>query len=128
MTVRTGSADLDALLGGGYVLGALTLIIEDRPTDYWTNLVQSGISEALCQNQRVFVRANSGCSLLQKLPVPGKKSKDKMISDGDSKLTIAWRYGKQTHANLGIAASGSFYYYSYSGSLKPAYPKKEDQS
>ncbi len=38
-TIRTGSADLDAVLGGGFVLGSLVLVIEDHPTHYWENLV-----------------------------------------------------------------------------------------
>ena len=89
-------------------------------------MIQAGISDALCNGQRVFVKERKESELLKNLPVPGKKSQDKM-SDGDHKLTIAWRYGKQTKANLSVADPDTFYYYSYSRSLKNKDIAKEEE-
>ncbi|KAJ4720572.1 Elongator complex protein 4 [Melia azedarach] len=97
--VSTGIPDLDKILGGGFPLGSLVMVMEDAEAPHHMLLLRNFMSQGLVHNQPLLYASPSKDprSFLGTLPSPAS-SKDDKSRDRDPEqekgLRIAWQYKK----------------------------------
>uniref|UniRef100_A0A7N0T584 Elongator complex protein 4 n=1 Tax=Kalanchoe fedtschenkoi TaxID=63787 RepID=A0A7N0T584_KALFE len=104
--VSTGIADLDKILGGGFVLGSLVMIMEDPEAPHHMLIMRNFMSQGLVHNQPLLYVSPSSDpkAFLGTLPnlVASKdeKSRDRGRDQEQEKgLRIAWQYRKYFEEN-----------------------------
>jgi elongator complex protein 4 len=102
----TGVPSLDEVLGGGLLLGSVSVLEEDYPTGYAKHLLKYWVAEGAAQGHRtLWISAERGVEMLEGLPawkeVPNEASPTSASSPtgkapappaGPGKMKIAWRY------------------------------------
>ncbi|XP_017230366.1 elongator complex protein 4 [Daucus carota subsp. sativus] len=99
--VSSGIPDLDKILGGGFPLGSLVMVMEDSDAPHHMLLLRNFMSQGLVHNQPLLYAspAKEPRSFLGTLPSPST-SKDDKTRDHDvgqlseNGLRIAWQYKK----------------------------------
>ncbi|KAF8377411.1 hypothetical protein HHK36_030788 [Tetracentron sinense] len=97
--VSSGIPDLDKILGGGFPLGSIVMVMEDAEAPHHMLLLRNFMSQGLVHNQPLFYASPSRepRAFLGTLPSP-ISSKDNKGLDSDSEqekgLRIAWQYKK----------------------------------
>ncbi|KAK9285604.1 hypothetical protein L1049_024799 [Liquidambar formosana] len=97
--ISSGIADLDKILGGGFPLGSLVMVMEDTEAPHHMLLLRNFMSQGLVHNQPLLYASPSKDprAFLGTLPSP-VLSKDDKSRDHDSEqekaLRIAWQYKK----------------------------------
>lgn len=97
--VSSGIPDLDKILGGGFPLGSLVMVMEDPDAPHHMLLLRNFMSQGLVHNQSLLYASPSRDpqSFLGTLPSP-VMSKDDKSPDHDVEqekgLRIAWQYKK----------------------------------
>ncbi|KAF7826574.1 elongator complex protein 4 isoform X1 [Senna tora] len=97
--VSSGIPDLDKILGGGFSLGSLVMVMEDSEAPHHMLLLRNFMSQGLVLKQPLLYASPSRDprGFLGTLPSPGsfkdEKSRDH-DSNHDKDLRIAWQYKK----------------------------------
>ncbi|KAA8500028.1 Elongator complex protein 4 [Porphyridium purpureum] len=124
--VSCGMSELDRALGGGLVLGSVTLILEDAPTTYFEYILTHFLAQGGVHGHATLVAHGEGTefgyefvqqlpSLRSKMNFPRSQQSDS-LRDGDEKdthaseqraLRIAWRYARLAQESAGSRASAS---------------------
>ncbi|KAK2979137.1 hypothetical protein RJ640_029295 [Escallonia rubra] len=97
--VSSGISDLDKILGGGYPLGSLVVVMEDSEAPHHMLLLRNFMSQGLIHKQPLLYASPSSDprAFLGTLPSP-LSSKDDRSRDRDAEqekgLRIAWQYKK----------------------------------
>ncbi|OVA03494.1 Elongator complex protein 4 [Macleaya cordata] len=97
--ISTGIPDLDKILGGGFPLGSLIMIMEDAEAPHHLLLLRNFMSQGLVHNQPLLYASPSKDprAFLGTLPSP-ISSKDEKSRNTDAEqekgLRIAWQYKK----------------------------------
>ncbi|KAG5237463.1 hypothetical protein OIU76_012236 [Salix suchowensis] len=103
--VSSGIPDLDKILGGGFALGSLVMIMEDAEAPHHMLLLRNFMSQGLVQNQPLLYAspAKDPRGFLGTLPCPSS-SKDEKSRNHDTEqekgLRIAWQYKKYFSENI----------------------------
>lgn len=103
--VSSGNNDLDEVLGGGIVLGSMTLLLEDEHSNYAETLMLYSIAESISRGHKVLVLSPDTKlmenQLLGKLPLninaerAGVEAETAVPTTGaEEHLKIAWQYSK----------------------------------
>ncbi|KAM7251146.1 hypothetical protein ACFE04_023029 [Oxalis oulophora] len=98
--VSSGIPDLDKILGGGFPLGSLVMVMEDAEAPHHMLLLRNFMSQGLVHNQPLLYATSSrdARGFLGTLPSPVSpkedKSRDAESSHQDNGLRIAWQYKK----------------------------------
>ncbi|KAL1222133.1 Elongator complex protein 4 [Cardamine amara subsp. amara] len=97
--ISTGIRDLDKILGGGYPLGSLVMVMEDPEAPHHMDLLRTFMSQGLVNNQPLLYASPSKDprGFLGTLPHPGSSKEDKSTAadpDQGESLRIAWQYRK----------------------------------
>ncbi|KAL5735196.1 hypothetical protein ACOSP7_033057 [Xanthoceras sorbifolium] len=97
--VSSGIPDLDKILGGGFPLGSLVMVMEDAEAPHHMLLLRNFMSQGLVHNQPLLYASPSKDprSFLGTLPSPTSSKDDKSRhsdSEQDKGLRIAWQYKK----------------------------------
>lgn len=99
--VSSGIPDLDKILGGGFTLGSLVMVMEDTDAPHHMLLLRNFMSQGLVHNQPLLYAspAKDPRSFLGTLPSPltskDDKSRDRDVEQvSDKGLRIAWQYKK----------------------------------
>ncbi|KAI9157596.1 hypothetical protein LWI28_024901 [Acer negundo] len=106
--VSSGIPDLDKILGGGFPLGSLVMVMEDAEAPHHMLLLRNFMSQGLVHNQPLLYASPSKDprSFLGTLPCPTASKDDKSRhsdSEQDKGLRIAWQYKKymgELHQNF----------------------------
>lgn len=112
--VSSGVRELDDILGGGHVLGSLSLLHEDTYSNHADTVMMYSIAEAISQQHKTLLIVrdrDEANSIIASLPFnmnKGSLSLDKKIvktaeeEEDDKKrhLKIAWQYGKYIKGNI----------------------------
>ncbi|CAA2935072.1 elongator complex 4 isoform X1 [Olea europaea subsp. europaea] len=99
MLLSSGILDLDKILGGGFTLGSLVMVMEDPEAPHHMLLIRNFMSQGLVHNQPLLYAspAKDPRGFLGTLPSP-MFSKDEKSRDRDAEqekgLRIAWQYKK----------------------------------
>ncbi|KAM6563998.1 hypothetical protein CsatB_023996 [Cannabis sativa] len=102
--ISSGIPDLDKILGGGFPLGSLVMVMEDAEAPHHMLLLRNFMSQGLVHNQPLLYASPSKDprGFLGTLPSPGS-SKDSKSSKRESEqekgLRIAWQYKKYFDEN-----------------------------
>ncbi|KAI3716837.1 hypothetical protein L1987_68023 [Smallanthus sonchifolius] len=101
--LSSGIPDLDKILGGGFHLGSLVMIVEDTEAPHHMLLLRTFMSQGLIHNQPVLYASPSKNprAFLGTLPATLVSKDDKSLkSDSEQKdLRIAWQYKKYLGEN-----------------------------
>lgn len=97
--ISTGIRDLDRILGGGYPLGSLVMVMEDPEAPHHMDLLRTFMSQGLVNNHPLLYASPSKDprGFLGTLPNPGSSKEDKPTApdlDQGESLRIAWQYRK----------------------------------
>lgn len=99
--VSSGIPDLDKILGGGFPLGSLVMVMEDTDAPHHMLLLRNFMSQGLVHNQPLLYAspAKDPRSFLGTLPSPSTSKDDKARDHdieqlSDKGLRIAWQYKK----------------------------------
>ncbi|KAF9618765.1 hypothetical protein IFM89_002460 [Coptis chinensis] len=97
--VSTGIPDLDKILGGGFHLGSLVMVMEDGEAPHHLLLLRNFMSQGLVHNQPLLYASpsNDPKSFLGTLPSPVSPKDDKSRgpeTEQEKGLRIAWQYRK----------------------------------
>ncbi|KAF3439175.1 hypothetical protein FNV43_RR17450 [Rhamnella rubrinervis] len=98
--ISSGIPDLDRILGGGFSLGSLVMVMEDSEAPHHMLLLRNFMSQGLVHSQSLLYASPSKDprGFLGTLPSPASSSKDDKSynSDPDQEkgLRIAWQYKK----------------------------------
>ena len=57
-TVGTGNPSLDKVIGGGLIIGSLTLLLEDSMSAYFSHFHKTYLAEGIVQDQKVVIVDN----------------------------------------------------------------------
>ncbi|KAJ1415434.1 P-loop containing nucleoside triphosphate hydrolase [Sesbania bispinosa] len=97
MFISSGIPDLDKILGGGFALGSLVMIMEDAEAPHHMLLLRNFMSQGLVHRQPLLYASASRDpkGFLGTLPSPGSSKEDKTRDLSHEKdLRIAWQYKK----------------------------------
>nr|XP_011469429.1 PREDICTED: elongator complex protein 4-like [Fragaria vesca subsp. vesca] len=99
MFVSSGIPDLDKILGGGFALGSLVMVMEDAEAPHHMLLLRNFMSQGLVHNQPLLYAspAKDPRQFLGTLPSPAVPKDGKSghrNPDQDKGLRIAWQYKK----------------------------------
>ncbi|XP_068315198.1 elongator complex protein 4 [Pyrus communis] len=99
MFISSGIPDLDKILGGGFSLGSLVMVMEDAEAPHHMLLLRSFMSQGLVHNQPLLYASPSKepRQFLGTLPSPAVPKDDKSSHrdpDEEKGLRIAWQYKK----------------------------------
>ncbi|RDY13576.1 Elongator complex protein 4 [Mucuna pruriens] len=97
MFISSGIPDLDKILGGGFSLGSLVMVMEDAEAPHHMLLLRNFMSQGLVQKQPLLYASASRDpkSFLGTLPSPASLKGDKSSDLSHEKdLRIAWQYKK----------------------------------
>ncbi|KAF5743047.1 hypothetical protein HS088_TW09G01109 [Tripterygium wilfordii] len=97
--VSSGIPDLDKILGGGFPLGSLVMVMEDAEAPHHMLLLRNFMSQGLVHNQPLLYAspAKDPREFLGTLPSPVLSKDDKSHNkdpEQDKGLRIAWQYKK----------------------------------
>ncbi|XP_038701129.1 elongator complex protein 4-like [Tripterygium wilfordii] len=97
--VSSGIPDLDKILGGGFPLGSLVMVMEDAEAPHHMLLLRNFMSQGLVHNQPLLYAspAKDPRGFLGTLPSPVLSKENKSRKDDpeqDKGLRIAWQYKK----------------------------------
>lgn len=98
--VSSGIPDLDKILGGGFPLGSLVMIMEDAEAPHHLLLLRNFMSQGLVHNQPLLYASPSKDprAFLGTLPSPvlskDEKSRSSIDQEQEKGLRIAWQYKK----------------------------------
>ncbi|XP_062156186.1 elongator complex protein 4 isoform X1 [Alnus glutinosa] len=97
--MSSGIPDLDKILGGGFPLGSLVMVMEDAEAPHHMLLLRNFMSQGLVHNQPLLYASPSKDpkGFLGTLPSPGSAKDDKSrVRDPEQEkgLRIAWQYKK----------------------------------
>jgi len=97
--ISSGIRDLDRILGGGYPLGSLVMVMEDPEAPHHMDLLRTYMSQGLVNNQPLLYASPSKDpkGFLGTLPHPASSKEDKPTApdpDQGESLRIAWQYRK----------------------------------
>ncbi|GAU20970.1 hypothetical protein TSUD_201190 [Trifolium subterraneum] len=95
--LSSGIPDLDKILGGGYTLGSLVMIMEDAEAPHHMLLLRNFMSQGLVHKQPLLYASASRDpkGFLGTLPAPASAKEDKTRDLTNEKdLRIAWQYKK----------------------------------
>ncbi|GAB2250529.1 hypothetical protein Droror1_Dr00016779 [Drosera rotundifolia] len=104
----SGIPDLDRILGGGFCLGSLIMVMEDAEAPHHLLLLRRFMAQGLVHNQHVLYSSplKDPRGFLGTLPSPMSSKDDKPHDKGlvqDNGLRIAWQYQKylgEAHGKL----------------------------
>ncbi|KAJ7943758.1 Elongator complex protein 4-like [Quillaja saponaria] len=98
MFISSGIPDLDKILGGGFSLGSLVMVMEDAEAPHHMLLLRNFMSQGLVHGQPLLYASPSKDprGFLGTLPNPGSIKDDKSRSRDTNQdgLRIAWQYKK----------------------------------
>jgi len=57
-TISTGNSSLDAVIGGGLVIGAITMLYEDSISAFYSHFHKTYLAEGIVQRQKCIVVDN----------------------------------------------------------------------
>ncbi|KAL2905880.1 Elongator complex protein 4 [Bienertia sinuspersici] len=102
--VSSGIPDLDRILGGGFCLGSLIMVMEDPEAPHHMLLLRNFMAQGLLHNQPLLYGSSSKDpkGFLGTLPNPMSPKDDKPRDRGteqDKDLRIAWQYKKYSREN-----------------------------
>ncbi|KAL8171029.1 hypothetical protein V2J09_022833 [Rumex salicifolius] len=102
--VSSGIPDLDKILGGGFCLGSLVMVMEDPEAPHHMLLLRNFMAQGLIHNQPFLYASPSKDprGFLGTLPSPLVSKDDKSCTHGteqDKNLRIAWQYKKYFDGN-----------------------------
>ncbi|KAL8171019.1 hypothetical protein V2J09_022823 [Rumex salicifolius] len=102
--VSSGIPDLDKILGGGFCLGSLVMVMEDPEAPHHMLLLRNFMAQGLIHNQPLLYASPSKDprGFLGTLPSPLVSKDDKSCTHGteqDKNLRIAWQYKKYFDGN-----------------------------
>ncbi|KAM7523841.1 hypothetical protein LguiA_013743 [Lonicera macranthoides] len=97
--VSSGIPDLDKILGGGFALGSLVMVMEDTEAPHHMLLLRNFMSQGLVHNQPLLYASPSRDprTFLGTLPNPASSKDDKSHNrdtEQEKALRIAWQYKK----------------------------------
>ncbi|XP_008223887.1 PREDICTED: elongator complex protein 4 isoform X1 [Prunus mume] len=97
--ISSGIPDLDKILGGGFSLGSLVMVMEDAEAPHHMLLLRNFMSQGLVHNQPLLYASPSKDprQFLGTLPSPAVPKDDKSSHrdpDQEKGLRIAWQYKK----------------------------------
>ncbi|KAJ8899661.1 hypothetical protein K2173_019357 [Erythroxylum novogranatense] len=96
--VSSGISDLDRIIGGGFPLGSLVMVMEDAEAPHHMLLLRNFMSQGLVHHQPLLYASPSKDprGFLGTLPSPSTSAKDKPINEDQEQnsLRIAWQYKK----------------------------------
>ncbi|CAI8606719.1 unnamed protein product [Vicia faba] len=96
--ISSGIPDLDKILGGGYSLGSLVMIMEDAEAPHHMLLLRNFMSQGLLHKQPLLYATSASTDpkgFLGTLPAPASPKEDKTRHLTNEKdLRIAWQYKK----------------------------------
>lgn len=97
--LSSGISDLDKILGGGFPLGSLVVVMEDPEAPHHMLLLRNFMSQGLVLNQPLLYAspAKDPRGFLGTLPSPVSSKDDKPLdrdSEQEKGLRIAWQYKK----------------------------------
>ncbi|KAL1308676.1 hypothetical protein HN51_050661 [Arachis hypogaea] len=95
--ISSGISDLDKILGGGFSLGSLVMIMEDAEAPHHMLLLRNFMSQGLLHRQPLLYASPSKDprAFLGTLPSPGSSKDDTSHKPSHEKdLRIAWQYKK----------------------------------
>lgn len=96
--LSSGIADLDRILGGGFALGSLVLVMEDSDAPHHMLLLRNFMSQGLVHDQPLLYAspAKEPRAFLGTLPTPvsSKDGKSRHDTEQEKALRIAWQYKK----------------------------------
>ncbi|CAH2068902.1 unnamed protein product [Thlaspi arvense] len=110
MFVSSGIPDLDKILGGGFPLGSLVMVMEDPEAPHHMLLLRNFMSQGLVHNQPLLYASPSKepRAFLGTLPSPILSKEDKHRDNDieqEKGLRIAWQYKKyfgEQQQNFGV--------------------------
>lgn len=112
----TGTAGLDAALGGGLAVGSLTLLAEDTPTAHHTHLMRLYLAQGVAHGHAVALACPSGPAGAVMTGLPGMSpggaggAEARRAARAGAALDIAWRYAVEAEvAGRVTAGEGSVY-------------------
>ncbi|KAK7386155.1 hypothetical protein VNO78_26178 [Psophocarpus tetragonolobus] len=114
--ISSGIPDLDKILGGGFSLGSLVMVMEDPEAPHHMLLLRNFMSQGLVQKQPLLYASASKDpkSFLGTLPSPASPKGDKTSDHTHEKdLRIAWQYKKyfgEPQLNLNTNNGGQLEY------------------
>ncbi|XP_050388083.1 elongator complex protein 4-like [Argentina anserina] len=99
MFVSSGIPDLHKILGGGFALGSLVMVMEDAEAPHHMLLLRNFMSQGLVHNQPLLYASpgKDPRQFLGTLPTPGVPKEEKSSHrdpDQEEGLRIAWQYKK----------------------------------
>ncbi|XP_050367507.1 elongator complex protein 4-like isoform X2 [Argentina anserina] len=115
MFVSSGIPDLDKILGGGFSLGSLVMVMEDAEAPHHMLLLRNFMSQGLVHNQPLLYAspAKDPRQFLGTLPSPAVAKDEKSSHrdpDQEKGLRIAWQYKKYFGENQqGFGSQNSKY-------------------
>uniref|UniRef100_A0A2N9J394 Elongator complex protein 4 n=1 Tax=Fagus sylvatica TaxID=28930 RepID=A0A2N9J394_FAGSY len=97
--ISSGIPDLDKILGGGFPLGSLVMVMEDAEAPHHMLLLRNFMSQGLVHKQPLLYASPSKDpkGFLGTLPTPGSSKDDKSRNrdpEHENNLRIAWQYKK----------------------------------
>ncbi|GAB4830089.1 Elongator subunit elp4 [Ancistrocladus abbreviatus] len=97
--ISSGIPDLDKILGGGFSLGSLVMVMEDPEAPHHLLLLRNFMAQGLVHNQPLLYAspAKDPRAFLGTLPSPISSKDDKSRDHGgeqEKSLRIAWQYKK----------------------------------
>ncbi|KAH7520422.1 elongator complex protein 4 [Ziziphus jujuba] len=114
--ISSGIPDLDRILGGGFSLGSLVMVMEDSEAPHHMLLLRNFMSQGLVLNQPLLYASPSKDprGFLGTLPSPVSSKDDKSHNrdpDQEKGLRIAWQYKKyfgENQQNFEIHKDGKY--------------------
>jgi elongator complex protein 4 len=100
----SGIPDLDKILGGGFALGSIVMVMEDNEAPHHMLLLRNFMSQGLVHNQPLLYSSpeKDPKYFLGTLPNPVSSKDDKshiQVTEQDKALRIAWQYKKYIGEN-----------------------------
>ncbi|ETW09185.1 hypothetical protein H310_01611 [Aphanomyces invadans] len=96
----SGLRELDAVLGGGYLLGSMVVVESSVYGSYGTDLARYFAAEGLANENFVYTDASLAATLPLELSTAQKQLKAALVAqpsnENSAPLTIAWQYEKYT--------------------------------
>ncbi|KAL4592928.1 hypothetical protein LXL04_005935 [Taraxacum kok-saghyz] len=113
--LSSGIPDLDKILGGGFHLGSLVMIMEDTDAPHHMLLLRTFMSQGLVHNQPVLYASpvKNPRAFLGTLPttfVPKDDNKSRNTDEQQKDLRIAWQYKKYLGENKQEERDGKMEY------------------
>ncbi|EOA29572.1 hypothetical protein CARUB_v10016467mg [Capsella rubella] len=110
--ISTGIRDLDRILGGGYPLGSLVMVMEDPEAPHHMDLLRTFMSQGLVNNQPLLYASPSKDprGFLGTLPHPGSSKEDNKPTapEPDQNLCDDFHRNSNNIASVGRIAIQSF--------------------